>query len=59
MSDIKIGDKITIEGLNIDSKGEMHFNKPSKKRRRLPMPKLIVIFTDDTPVIKQGDVWKK
>jgi hypothetical protein len=43
MNDIKIGDKITIEGLNIDSKGEMHFNKPSKKRRRLPMAKLVKV----------------
>jgi hypothetical protein len=43
MSDIKVGDKITIEGLNIDSKGGMHFNKPSKKRRRLPMEELVKV----------------
>jgi hypothetical protein len=54
MNDIKIGDKITIEGINIDSKGGMHFNKPSKKRRRLPRPVLIV--TDKTQEVKQGDV---
>jgi hypothetical protein len=54
MSDIKVGDKITIEGLNIDSKGGIHFNKPSKKRRRLPMAVLIV--TDKTQEVKQGDV---
>jgi hypothetical protein len=54
MNDIKVGDKITIEGLNIDSKGGMHFNKPSKKRRRLLRPVLIV--TDKTRGIKKGDV---
>lgn len=41
-NEIKTGDKITIEGLNIAPDGNMYFNKP-KKKRRLPPPKLTVV----------------
>jgi len=40
--EIKLGDKITIEGMNIAPDGKMYFNK-TKKLRRKPMPVLTVV----------------
>lgn len=43
-NEIKVGDKITIAGMNIAPDGKMYFDKPGKKeRRRLPLSKLTVV----------------
>jgi len=44
MSDeIKVGDKVTIEGLNISPDGKMHWNKKKKTGRKKPAPVLKVV----------------
>jgi hypothetical protein len=43
MSDkMKVGDKLTIAGVNINKEGEIFFNKKRKKTRRTPRPVFIV-----------------
>ena len=39
---MKVGDKFTIEGVNINKEGEIFFNKKRKKARRTPRPVFIV-----------------
>lgn len=41
--EIEVGDKITIEGLNISPDGVMHFNKPKKTGREKEAPVLVVV----------------
>lgn len=40
--EIEVGDKITIEGLNISPDGAMHFNKPKKTGVKKEAPVLVV-----------------
>lgn len=40
---IKKGDKVSIEGLNIAPDGKMYFNKLSKRKNKKPPQKLNVI----------------
>jgi hypothetical protein len=39
---MKVGDKFTIAGVNINKEGKIFFNKERKKARRTPMPVFIV-----------------
>jgi hypothetical protein len=39
---IKVGDKLTIAGVNISKEGKIFFNKKRKKARRTPRPVFIV-----------------